>query len=110
MPALSVLVVRRRDALQHQRAGLQARQLEEVVDHGFELAQLVAGAGQVLSRRLPALDDTLIQRLQHRPEGGQRGPQIVRDDLQQEAPRLLQFAPAGTALLQPSGQLVEGAT
>src|SRR5436853_348995 len=74
-----------------QRARIDARELEEVVDEPAQGAHLVAERGEVLVRRREAV----LERLEHRLHRRERRPQVVarpRDELAARVEQLLELA------------------
>jgi len=65
-------------------AGVDASQLEEVVDHGGEQADLALQRAEVVR----GLDDAVLDGLEHRPERGDRGPEVVAGPGDQLAARI----------------------
>ena len=72
------------------------RELEQVVDEHAERVDLLPHRGQVVL----GLDDPVLDRLEHRLERGDRGPQVVA------RPRH-ELSPGVEQLLEPRGHLVE---
>ena len=64
---------------QLQRARRDPRQLEQVVDHLRQVIGLARDLLRVDSDLTRLGDDTVLQRLGHRPDPGQRRPQVVTD-------------------------------
>ncbi len=59
--------------------GVELDQLEEVVHEGVEGADGAAHLARVEAHRRYVLDDAVVDRLDHRPQAGQRRAQIVGD-------------------------------
>ena len=92
-------------------AGVDAGELEEVVDHAHHPVDLPADLA-VVARRVGS--HPVLQRLGHHPDPGQRRAQVVRDPRHELAARLLQamlaVAGLGESLVgrgQLGGELVE---
>ena len=69
-----------------QSVGLDAAQLEQVVDKPGEAVGFALDRGEVALDRLGIVDDAVVQRLDYGPDARQRGAQIVRHPRDQHAP------------------------
>ena len=84
-------------------AGLDPRELEEVVDQVAEDGDVGADLGQVAVAGL-AGGDAVVDRVDQQPQRGERRAQVVRGGGDQRPPRLLDFAPRPLLHRQPHRQ------
>ena len=82
--------------------GVDAGQLEQVVDHEREAVGLPADLGVVAADRRAVGDHPVLQRLGHCPQAGQRGAQVVADPGDELAAARLQRPLTVPCLGQPA--------
>ena len=93
--------------LEEQGAGIEARQIEEVVDQPAQFPGAVVHGAQVAGDRRLVGDDTVGDGLDDSTDGGERRAQVVRDGGDEVAARLFHAPLLPCCGIKPHGQSIE---
>ena len=86
--------------IEPQRAGIDLRQLEQVIDHAAQAVDRAPHRHVVPAHFRRIVDDAVIQRLHHRPHARERRPQVVRDRGRQLSALCVEAARSSSSCLQ----------
>src|SRR5437773_2747598 len=87
-------------------ASLRLRDLEEIVEHSAQAIDLATHGAQVALHLVGSLHDAVAQRLDHRPDAGERRAQVVRERGRQFATCPVELLAVAFGRFEPLGETI----